>query len=260
MNFRKFSLVLTALILIVTMTACGNKQAIQQKLSSQEIINKVNKNQIKSYHINQKMTYHIDTKTQTMHQNLLCGGKPIVVHANQSQNSQYAETWLNDKYEYIKENNTWFKVKLKKATQAATAVSQRMKSSNNVLANNPKMAKVAKLKTTSKNYILTIKNNKHTNAAILKTTREALDRLGTRSNYKQIAQHLKITHYNLVETINRKTFQIKKVTCNIKMKVEDQMTIETTQVLDRIDQYPKLQIPTSITKKVKKMSINQLSK
>lgn len=257
MKFKKLAFIFT--ILVATfLVACSNQSNSAKKLTSQTVARKANKRKINSYRIKQDMTYLIGAEKQTMHQNLICGGKPFVVRANQRQNNQHASTWLNNEYEYIKENGKWFKVKIKKKNQTAAAVYKRMKNSNNVLASNVAIAKDAKLKTTKRNYILTIKNNKRTNAAILKTTRDALGRLGSRSNYKQVAQHLKITRYDLAETINRKNFQIKEVVCNLQMKVADQMTIKTKQVLDHVDQYPKLKVPSSITKKAKKMSSAKL--
>lgn len=257
MKSKKIAFIFT-ILLTVFLTACSNQSNTAKQIKPQTVVRKANKHKISSYHIKQDMTYVIGAEKQTMHQNLICGGKPLTLHANQSQNGQHASTWLNNNYEYIKENGKWFKIKIKKQAQTATAVYQRMKNSNNVLATNNAIAKDAKIKTTKNNYILTIKNNKRTNEAILKTTREALGRLGSRSNYKQIAKHLKITRYDLVETINRKTYQIEKVDCNLKMKIADQMNIETKQVLDHVDQYPKLKIPSSITKKATKMSATAL--
>lgn len=257
MKFKKLSIGLTALAILLIGAGCSHQKSAK-KVTPQSVIQRVNKHAIKSYHINQVMIYHIDGQRQALHQDLLFGGQPLTVRARQSQNGQKAITWLSGKYEYIQNGSAWYKIKIKDASQAPSAVGKRMKNSNNVLASNKDMTKNAKLKKVGNNYILTVKNNKKTYDAIMRTTKSALGRLGNNSHYHEIAKHMQITHYELVETVNSKTFQLKKVNTKVKMRITGQMTIETDQTMDDIGQHSKLKIPNKIIKNAQKANASML--
>lgn len=261
MKLKNIFIVATASMgLLLGTTACSN-QANSKPLNAAPIIAKSQKKAINNYHIKQRISYTIDSDTENITQDLTIGGDPLVARNIQSGLNSKVQLWMTDNYEYMSDGDgkIWFKTKLKNSLSNAKKLGQSMKNSNNVITANKSIIKHAKVKESGNNYIVTIKNSKKTNDAIIKAMVEAIKKTNN-SNAAEVMKAMKIKKYTFTETIAKNNYQIKKVVSHGQFKVGDDMVIKIDQNMDHIGEYKNFKLPAKIEKTAHTINADKLKK
>ena len=251
MRFKKvIAAIALAAGLTATVTACS------QKPSNEEVIKQVNKHKTQSFHMTQDMTMEVNGQKQDIKQEITFGGNPMTAKATSSAAGQEVKMWTSGTNQYISagDADTWYKTKITDPTQSADKIAKSMKNSNNILAANKEIAKNASIKEDGDNYVITVKNNKDNNDAISKSVYEAITKMGNTNQTdqaKEIAKQMKIKNFTFTETVDKKTYKVKKLTSKGTISVEGVITMNFKQVMDHINGYPHLKVPADVENNAK---------
>ncbi|WP_251717507.1 DUF6612 family protein [Lactobacillus agrestimuris] len=218
--------------------------------SVETIYNRANKTKMHSYHIKQEMTMSAKGKKRHIKQNMFFNVKTSVAKATNTDGKTTVHMWMNNKYEYVKVKNHWYKMKLpvnlKQTMKQAKSLSKSMKGS--FLGLNDNLIKNATLSTSGNNYVLSIANNSVTNNQMINVITNVTKDLGFDSD---LLENTKITNLTFTEIVNKKTKNLKKINTTVSYNIGNMINTKTTQSIDGINKYNNLKVPKSIVKHAK---------